>query len=188
MKKRFLGLFGFFLLLYGCTQGTINDLPFYIILIPATVAVVIVAILLALILKVQKNFFTSSKRTMKKNLASELSRAKRFNYKTGLLILDVKTAVPRGVHNFLPGRTIDVESLQSKLREYDQVIKMNFRRYKVILSQIAADEDSETIKKRLLATAAEMKWGEIRIGVASYPKDGETAEELIKAAEKDMKE
>jgi len=188
MKNRFWGLFGFFLLLYGCTQGTINDLPFYIILIPATVAVVIVSVLLAFILKVQKNFFASSKRAMKKNLASELSRAKRFNHKTGLLILDVKTGVPRGVHYFLPGRTIDVESLQSKLREYDQIIKMNFRRYKVILSQIAADEDPGAIKQRILTTAAAMKWGQIRIGVAAYPKNGETADELIKAAEKDMEE
>jgi len=190
MEKRFWKVIVFLLMLMlcGCSQSSINDLPFLIILLPTILAVFVVVAVIVIIFKTQPDFLISKKRIIKKNLAREISRAKRFNQKTGLLILDVKNAVPRGVHYFLPGRTVDVEFLQSKLREHDHIIKMSLRRYKVILSQIASEDSPEIIKDRLLKIAEEKKWGNVRIGVSSYPRDGETPDDLIKAAEKDMEE
>lgn len=186
MKRYFFGIASFLLLLCGCSQGTINNMPLYFILIPGIVAIIIVAVAISFVFRNQQGFYLSPKRMMKNNLAAEISRAERYNHKTGLLIVDVKSGVPRGVHYFLPGRTIDVETIQNKLRGHDQVIKMNFRRYKVILSQIAADDNPEKIKERLLKVAEEKGWGDARIGVSSYPRDGQTADDIIKAAEKNL--
>ena len=186
MKRIFCGIVSFLFLLCGCSQGTINNLPFYFILIPGIAAIIIVFVAISFIFRNQQGLYMSPEKVMKKNLSTEINKAGRYKQKTGLLILEVKSGVPRGVHYFLPGRTIDVETIQSKLRGHDQVIKMNFRRYKVILSQIVADDNPENIKERLLKVAEEKGWGNVRIGVASYPRDGETTNNIIKAAEKDL--
>ena len=186
MKRNFCGIVSFLLLLCGCSQRTINNIPLSFILVPGIVAIIIVIVALSFVFINQQGLYLTTKKMMRKNLEAEISRAERYKHKTGLLILDVKNVVPRGVHYFLPGRTIDVESIQNKLRGHDQVIKMNFRRYKVILSQIVADDNPEKIKERLIEVAKEKEWGDIKIGVSSYPRDGQTAEDIIKAAQRDL--
>ena len=186
MIKRFLFILGFLLILFGCTESMTNNMPFSGIVSPAFLAFLIVLALLFLVIRNRAGLTVSPRRLLKKNLTSEIGRAKRFNHKTGLLIVDVKNAVPRGVHYFLPGRTVDVESFQNKLREYDHVIKISYRRYKVILSQITADDNPESIKERILKIAEENNWGDIRIGVSVYPRDGDTADSIIKAAQENL--
>lgn len=186
MKRNLSGIASLLLLLCGCSQGTINNMPLSFILIPGIVAIIIVIVALYFLFINQHELYLTSKKMIRKNLEAEISRAERYKHKTGLLILDVKNGVPRGIHYFLPGRTIDVESIQNKLRGHDQIVKMNFRRYKVILSQIAADDDPEKIKDRLIEVAKEKKWGDIRIGVSSYPRDGQTAEDIIEVAQRDL--
>ena len=186
MKRNFCGIASLLLLLCGCSQGAINNMPLSFILVPGIVAIIIVIVALSFVFINQKGLYFTSKKIMRKNLETEISRAERYNHKTGLLILDVKNAVPRGIHYFFPGRTIDVESIQNKLRGHDQIIKMNFRRYKVILSQIAADDNPEKIKERIVDVAKEKEWGDVRIGVSLYPRDGQTAKDIIEAAQRDL--
>lgn len=83
------------------------------------------------------------------------------------------------MHRFLPGMTVDVEHLELHLRKYDVVVKTDVRRYTVILPQTGAVDGPEAVRRRLEKVTQEQGWGVVRIGVATYPHDAQTAEELL---------
>ncbi|MBI5374380.1 MAG: hypothetical protein HZA77_03030 [Candidatus Schekmanbacteria bacterium] len=171
----------------SCTQNDLNDTPFAIILLPAIGAIAVVGILLYLLMIRQRETFYSAQKTMTKNLlVSEIERAKRHGHRTGIMIMDIEDSVGRGIHYFLPGRTVNVEHVEKEIRKSDQFLQVDYRRYKVVLSHITADNSANIIKDRLLKIAEEKKWPDIKIGVATYPTDGESAESLINSAIADM--
>lgn len=149
-----------------------------------TVLFIVVAVVLVItfIFWYRNRLFESSRRTIKRVLEREIERADRYYYAMGLLILELSESIPRGVHRFLPGTTIDVEHLERHLRRYDVVVKTDVRRYTALLPQTAAADGTVAVRRRLEKVAQEQGWGEVRIGVATYPQDGRTADELLQAA------
>ncbi len=130
--------------------------------------------------------FGSRRRRIRQALEIEIGRAKRFNYHVGVLILEVAETVSRGVHDHLPGVTVNVKHFRSLLREYDMVIRTNLRRYTVVLPHLEASESAPLVRDRLLATAHSQDWGAINIGLAIFPQDGVTPRELLQAAERNL--
>lgn len=124
---------------------------------------------------------------MERSLAVEMSRADRFHYNVGFLMLELNEAIPRGVHKFLPGKTVYVEHLKKGVRQYDVVMQTAVRRYSVILPGVTAAEVPSVIKKRFLGIASEQGWGKMGLGVAIYPIDVNDPAKLITLAEEDLK-
>lgn len=130
----------------------------------------------------------SGRRSAIKSLDIEISRAQRFGYYVGVLLLEVDAGVPRGVHIDLPGITVNVETIRQMLREYDIVVKTKLRRYTVILPHLEERESARIVRDRLKFTSWIKDWGEVNIGIGIYPTQGQTSKDLLKAAENDLKE
>jgi GGDEF domain-containing protein len=124
---------------------------------------------------------------IRRALDAEINRARRFSYHVGVLILDVSDTTPRGVHDHLPGLTVNVKRVRNLLREYDVVIKTQLRRYTVILPHLDQSESAHVVKDRLLQTAQEQNWGPINVSVAIFPEHGLNSRDLMRRAEKDLK-
>ncbi len=131
--------------------------------------------------------FGLKKRKLRKHLESEISRAKRFGYYIGVLLVDVAESTPRGVHKHLPGVTIYVQHFRSLLREYDIVVKTKLRRYTVILPHLNEGESANIVRERIRFTSWIKDWGAVNIGIAIFPTHGNTSRELLKIAEADLK-
>jgi hypothetical protein len=132
--------------------------------------------------------FNTAKRRILKTLDAEISRAKRFGYYVGILLVDVAEETPRGVHKHLPGVTVNVRHFRSVLREYDTVIKTKLRRYTVVLPHLEEGESIRVVKDRITFTAWTQDWGPVNVGIAIYPTNGNTSREILQAAEKNLKE
>lgn len=132
--------------------------------------------------------FGSAQRRLTKSLELEISRAKRFGYHVGVLLLDVAEAAPRGIHKHLPGITVSVRHFRDLLRDYDIVIKTQLRRYSVILPHLNEGESARLVKDRILFTSRLREWGPVNIGVAIFPEHGMTSRELLRAVERDLAE
>ncbi|MCX6639702.1 MAG: hypothetical protein NTW14_04370 [bacterium] len=130
--------------------------------------------------------FGSSKSRILSALDREIARAKRFRNFIGILLLDVAETTPRGIHEHLPGITVNVQHFRSLLREYDVVIKAKLRRYTVILPQLDASESAHLVKDRILFTSRLQEWGPVNVGIAIYPEHGQSSRALLKAAELDL--
>jgi hypothetical protein len=123
---------------------------------------------------------------VQKALELEISRAKRFGYHVGVLILDVAESTPRGVHKSLPGLTVEVKHIRDLLRDYDTVMKTKLRRYSVILPHLGAGESAHLVRDRILFTSRLQEWGPVNVGIAIYPDNGASARDLLRFAEKDL--
>lgn len=131
--------------------------------------------------------FGSAGGRIRSALDAEINRAKRFTYHIGVLIVDVADSTPRGVHDYLPGMTVNVRHVRSLLREYDVVIKTQVRRYTVILPHLDLSESAHVVKNRILDTARDQNWGSVNVGVAIFPEHGLNCRDLLRRAEEDLK-
>lgn len=130
----------------------------------------------------------TQRRRVLKALDVEINRAKLFHYYFGILILDVAETIPRGVHKHLPGVTVSVSHIQSLLRDCDAVTKTSLRRYAVILPHLEAGESADLLRDRIQFTARLHNWGTVNVGIAIFPEDGLVSRDLLRAAEKDLRE
>ncbi|MBI4640308.1 MAG: hypothetical protein HY731_06415 [Candidatus Tectomicrobia bacterium] len=115
----------------------------------------------------------------------ELSRSQRFQQQFALLLLDIPGSVPHGVHKVLPGKTLGVKHLEDQVRPYDTVTEVGLRRYMVILPQTEL-AGTAVVKERIRALARQHGWGEVRIGLAVYPENGNTGDLLLQWAKFDL--
>ncbi len=129
--------------------------------------------------------FASKIARLQKLLSSEINRAQRFQYCIGVLELEIPEKKADGAHHLLPGTTLDVEHISSKFRAYDHVERTDALRYTVMLPSLNSLDEVKIVRKRIKEIAAGENWGAVNIGIAVYPFDGETAEEiLLKARDK----
>ncbi len=126
------------------------------------------------------------KKRILKSLNLEISRAKRFGYYVGVLLLDVAETTPRGIHKHLPGITVSVRHFRSLLRDYDIVVKTRLRRYSIILPHLSESESARLVRDRILSTSKIRDWGSVNVGIAIFPVHGKNSRELLKAAERDL--
>jgi hypothetical protein len=143
-------------------------------------------IVLVVMLLLRSRALAGGRRNAKKELHRELSRAQRFGGGVGVVLVEMPDAVPRGVHGLLPGETVGVERLEGQVRHYDMVTRTDLRRYTIILPSLSLDGDVHMVKDRIRLTASEEHWGPVRIGVATYPADGDQPAELLKRAVADI--
>ncbi len=114
-------------------------------------------------------------------IKAEIARSKRFGLKFGILLLDVKHSVERGLSRLLPGQTISYRTLEKNLRSYDRVIITSFRRYYIILPHTEV-EGISVVKARIYKVAEDNNWGDVSIGAAVYPEDGKSPKALLNRA------
>lgn len=130
----------------------------------------------------------TQRRRVIRALDVEINRAKLFHYYFGILILDVAETTPRGIHKHLPGVTVSVSHIQGLLRDCDDVTKSSLRRYAVILPHLEEADSADLLRDRIQFTARLQEWGPVNVGIAIFPEDGLTSRDLLKAAEKHLRE
>jgi hypothetical protein len=116
-------------------------------------------------------------------IKDEISRSKRFGFKFSVLAVEVSHAVPRGLSKIMPGKTLSFHVLERNLRLYDKVIgtRQQQRRYYIVLPQ--TDKDGlDVVIQRIHEISKERDWGNILIGAAVYPEDGEKPKALLDKA------
>ena len=111
----------------------------------------------------------------------EIGRSKRFGFNLGVLVVELNNSVPRGLSKLMPGKTISFHVLKKHIRVYDKVIGPFLRRYYIILPQTDKSGVS-AVKKRVYKLAQEHNWGDVLIGTAVYPEDGESPKALLDKA------
>jgi hypothetical protein len=137
------------------------------------------------VLFVFKKVIKSNSNRMARYLSVEVSRAKRSGRSLGFLLIEIDNSVPRGTSEFLPGRTLMVTLFEDAIRNTDMLERTGFRLYSIILTEINQSDGSLIVKERIKNLAKNKGWGEIKVGLASYPEDGVTAQELLDFATKD---
>jgi hypothetical protein len=137
------------------------------------------------VLIVFKKVIKSNNNRMARYLGIEVSRAKRSGRSLGFLLIEIDNSVPRGTSEFLPGRTLMVTLFEDAIRNTDMLERTGFRLYSIILTEINQSDGSLIVKERIKNLAKDKGWGEIKVGLASYPDDGVTAQELLDFATKD---
>ena len=115
------------------------------------------------------------------SINEEISRSKRFGLNLGILVVELNNSVPRGLSKVMPGKTISFHVLEKHIRAYDKVIGPFLRRYHIILPQTDKNGVS-AVKKRIYRLAEEHNWGDVLIGTAVYPEDGESPRALLDKA------
>ena len=111
----------------------------------------------------------------------EINRSKRFGLSFGVLAVEVNNSVPRGLSKVMPGKTLSFHLMEKNLRGYDRIIGPVLRRYFIILPQ-AEKGGVAVVKQRIHDIAKREKWGDISIGAALYPENGNNAKALIERA------
>jgi hypothetical protein len=144
-----------------------------------------VVILVSIIIIVFKKAFKVKRSKMETVLTSEVNRAKRAGRSLGFVLIEICNSVPRGISEYLPGRTLMVNIFENAIRNTDMLERTDFRIYSIILTETREREGAVIAKDRIHNIAKEMGWGDIKIGLSSFPEDGGTAKELISSAAKD---
>jgi GGDEF domain-containing protein len=132
-----------------------------------------------------KKMLKSNRNRMVRYLGREVERARRAGRSLGFLLIEIDNSVPRGTSELLPGRTLMVTLFEDAIRNTDVLERTAFRIYTIILTETNHMEGSQIVKERIRRVATEKGWGKIKIGMASYPENGDTAEDLINFATKD---
>ena len=116
-----------------------------------------------------------------KKINEEINRSRRHNYNFCVFVVEVSHSAPRGLSKILPGKVVSFHLFSKHIRSYDQMFGTSRRRYTIIFSQ-ADRNGADAIEKRFYKLAAEYYWGALSIGIAVYPEDGKTAQELLEKA------
>jgi hypothetical protein len=120
-----------------------------------------------------------------KAVYKEINRSKRYGFHFGVLVVQVNNSIPRGLSKTLPGRTISFHIMESHLRYCDSLMLGNFfRTYYIILPQ-TPKFGVMAVKRRLNKLSWEKNWGNLAIGVATYPEDSDDPRELLELAIED---
>jgi hypothetical protein len=117
-----------------------------------------------------------------KFIKDEIGRSKRLGLQFCVLAVEVSHSVPRGLSKVMPGKTLSFHILERHLRLYDKIIEpKQQRRYYVVLPQ--TDRNGlDVVMQRIYELSKEHNWGEVLIGAAIYPEDGETPKALLDKA------
>ena len=127
-------------------------------------------------------------------LASELARARRYGRPLGLLTFDVAgLKAINDAHGHSAGDEVlrgVAGILTASVRDHDLVARMGGDEYAVVVTEQSRagtekvlDRIRSQIPQRRAALGLSTHWG-LSAGIAEFPNDGTTAEELLKAADR----
>jgi len=116
-----------------------------------------------------------------KVIEEEINRSQRFDYNFCVLVVDISHSAPRGLSKVLPGNVLSFHLAQKYVRSYDHIIGPHRRRYYIVSSQ-TDKKGASAVKKRIYNLAREYNWGNLSIGIAVYPEDGNTPQALLSKA------
>jgi len=116
-----------------------------------------------------------------KVIDEEINRSQRYNLNFSVFAVDISHSVPRGLSKLLPGNVVSFHLMQKYIRSYDHMIGPNRRRYYIIFAQTNRD-GADAVKQRIHKLAEEQDWGDLTIGTAVYPEDGNTPQALLSKA------
>ena len=130
--------------------------------------------------------FSEKRRTKKfkseiEVIDGEIDRSQRYDLNFSVLTVEVNHSIPRGLSKILPGNVVCFHLFKKHYRSYDKVIGPYWRRYYIVLPQ--TDKPAANIaKQRIAELAEEHKWGNVSIGMAVFPEDGQDSGTLIDQA------
>jgi len=116
-----------------------------------------------------------------KVIDEEINRSQRYNLNFSVFAVDISHSVPRGLSKLLPGNVVSFHLMQKYIHSYDHMIGPNRRRYYIIFGQTNRD-GANSVKQRIHKLAEEQDWGDLTIGTAVYPEDGNTPQALLSKA------
>ncbi|MQY60826.1 hypothetical protein GH153_03190 [bacterium] len=120
-----------------------------------------------------------------KIIDEEINRSQRHNLNFSVFVVDMSHSVPRGLSKLLPGNVVSFHLMQKYICSYDHMIGPNRRRYYIIFAQTNRD-GANAVKQRIHKLAKEQNWGNLTIGTAVYPEDGNTPQALLSKAISDL--
>jgi hypothetical protein len=132
-------------------------------------------------------FFLKRKREKKKfdyeleSIDEEINRSSRMDLKFCVLAVELSHQNPRGLSRILPGDVLSFHVVNKYIRNYDRMFGPYFRRYFLILPQTDIN-GAQVVEQRIQEIAQKYKWGEVSVGIAVFPKDGDKAVELLDTA------
>ena len=132
-------------------------------------------------------FFLKRKREKKKfdyeleSIEEEINRSGRMDLEFCVLAVELSHLNPRGLSRILPGNVLSFHVVNKYIRSYDRMFGPYFRRYFLILPQTDRN-GAHIVEKRIQELARKYNWGELSIGMAVFPRDGEKAVELLDTA------
>ena len=130
--------------------------------------------------------FSEKRRTKKfkseiEVIDGEIDRSQRYDLNFSVLTVEVNHSIPRGLSKILPGNVVCFHLFKKHYRSYDKVIGPYWRRYYIVLPQ--TDKPAANIaKQRIAELAEEHKWGNVSVGMAVFPEDGQDSGTLIDQA------
>ncbi|MBO0962799.1 sensor domain-containing diguanylate cyclase [Neobacillus sp. MM2021_6] len=135
-----------------------------------------------------------NRRLFKEKLEQALKEGKRYNRKFAVLFIDLdhfKRINDTYGHDIGDELLLEFSlRVKNQLRETDTLARHGGDEFTIILSELIDEEDALIIAKRILASLKEpWKFGEhviqmtLSMGIAFYPTDGTTSDELLKHAD-----
>ena len=112
---------------------------------------------------------------------AEIVRSQRHDFHFSILIVEVSHSVPRGLSRILPGNVVCFHLFKKHYRSYDRIIGPYWRRYYIVLPQTERAE-ANIAKQRVAGLAEEHNWGDVSIGMAVFPEDGDNPDVLLEKA------
>jgi diguanylate cyclase (GGDEF)-like protein len=136
----------------------------------------------------------ANRRLLRERAEQALTLARRHGRTVGLLYLDLARfkAVNDSLGHSAGDELLKMIShrLSSGLRESDTLVRMGGDEFAILLSEIEKQEDAADVAQRILESLQPFFWLEGQavhlegnIGIALYPQDGTTVEELMKHAD-----
>ena len=138
-----------------------------------------------------------SLRLCKDRLDRSLAESRRNNQKTAVMFVDlddfklVNDSLGHECGDLVLKTTAD--RIKAEIREIDTVARIGGDEFLVILSQISEVADTQTIARNIrdqISQLIQVNQHEVTVGasvgIAVYPDDGATSDELIRQADKDM--
>ncbi len=120
-----------------------------------------------------------------RTLDVEIVRAERAERSVGFMLLQLNIPISGKLLSILPGQTLAIQTFGKTLRNTDLIKKFGYTVYSVLLTEMPDESGVAMIKKRVLEEAKSQGWQNLKIGIATFPANGDTGKDLYKAAKTD---
>ncbi|MBL7192283.1 hypothetical protein ISS30_11395 [bacterium] len=120
------------------------------------------------------------------SLRIEIKRAQRFQYGVSLMIIECPNPPALGIERALLSGEITSEKIYKELREYDLVIRLDKRKFALILPFNLQVQFASAIQTRLYRIFPKYRCSNFAAGISAYPDNGDQAEQLFQICQNEL--